>query len=433
MSGLELREVLKHYRGSEVVRAVDGVSLRVAPGELVALYGPSGSGKTTLLLLAAGIERPDAGEVRFDDRPLSGLSPPELALHQRRHVGFVTQDPHLLAGVPAVENAALKLLADRVSLREARRRAGTWLERVGLGDRLDHDPAHLSGGERQRVAIARALVNEPSLVLADEPTGNLDSRRGAEILELLANVCRRDGAGALLVTHDPQAADVADRVLVLRDGHAGGARRRRRRGAGREVARRTGAERRAVRPGALLYLYGRRLRTHPIQELLAAIGIAVGVALVFAVIVANASIGGSVAQLVDGIGGAAQMQVAARSSQGIDERLLHDVRRLPGVAHATPVLEQRAQLSGRRGRTSILLVGVDPSLARARRRAHARRRPDARHHVPAGPAAAERRRPPTRRERRTAACGATPDGARSRSACAAPPTRRALSPSSAPS
>jgi putative ABC transport system ATP-binding protein len=227
MNGLELRDVVKQYRGSEVVRAVDRVSLRVAPGELVALYGPSGSGKTTLLLLAAGIEQPDAGEVRFDGRLLSDLSPVELALHQRRTIGFVTQDAHLLPGVPAVENAALKLLADRVSLREARRRAGSWLGRVGLGHRLDHDPSQLSGGERQRVAIARALVNEPPLILADEPTGNLDSRRGGEILELLAGICRERGAGALLVTHDAQAADVADRVLVLRDGRIearGGAR-----------------------------------------------------------------------------------------------------------------------------------------------------------------------------------------------------------------
>ena len=218
LPGLELHDVVKHYRGPEVVRAIDGISLRVAPGELVALYGPSGSGKSTLLQLAAGIEQPDTGQVRFDGCPLSTLSPTELALHQRRSLGFVTQDPHLLAGVPAVENAALKLLADRVSLREARRRAGLWLERVGLGHRLDHEPARLSGGERQRVAIARALVNEPPLILADEPTGNLDSQRGGEILALLSEICRERGAGALLVTHDPQAAKIADRVLVLRDG-----------------------------------------------------------------------------------------------------------------------------------------------------------------------------------------------------------------------
>jgi ABC-type lipoprotein export system ATPase subunit len=219
VSGLELREVVKHYRGAgESVHAVDGVSLRVAPGELVALYGPCGAGKTTLLLLAAAIEQPDAGEVRFGGRALAQLSPNERAVYQRRSIGFVTQDAHLLPGVPAVENAALKLLADRISLREARRHAGMWLERVGLGHRLDHEPGRMSGGERQRVAIARALVNEPALVLADEPTGNLDSRRGGEILALLAEVCHERGASALLVTHDPQAADVADRVLVLRDG-----------------------------------------------------------------------------------------------------------------------------------------------------------------------------------------------------------------------
>jgi len=219
VTGLELRDVVKHFRGpGEPVRAVDGISLCVAPGELVALYGPSGAGKTTLLLLAAAIEPPDAGDVRFGGRSLARMSSAERALYQRRSVGFVTQDAHLLAGVPAVENAALKLLADRVQLREARRHAGVWLERVGLGHRLDHEPGRMSGGERQRVAIARALVNEPTLVLADEPTGNLDSRGGAEILALLAGVCRDRGAAALLVTHDPQAADVADRVLVLRDG-----------------------------------------------------------------------------------------------------------------------------------------------------------------------------------------------------------------------
>jgi putative ABC transport system ATP-binding protein len=218
VTGLELRAVVKHYQGGEVVRAVDGVSLRIEPGELVALYGPSGSGKTTLLLLGASIEPPDAGAVLFDGRDLGTFSNAERAVHQRRKIGFVTQDAHLIPGVPAMENAALKLLADRVSLREARRHAGQWLERVGLGHRLDHDPARLSGGERQRVAIARALVNEPPLILADEPTGNLDSRRGREILTLLSGICHERGAGALLVTHDPAAAEIADRVLALRDG-----------------------------------------------------------------------------------------------------------------------------------------------------------------------------------------------------------------------
>jgi putative ABC transport system ATP-binding protein len=163
LSVLKLRAVVKHYReSSETVRAVDGVSLEVAPGELVALYGPSGSGKTTLLLLAAGIERPDAGEVCVGGRALGELAPAEHVLKQRRSIGFVTQDPHLLPGVPAVENVALKLLADRVSLRDARRRARIWLERVGLGHRLDREPARLSGGERQRAAVARSSRCSPA-------------------------------------------------------------------------------------------------------------------------------------------------------------------------------------------------------------------------------------------------------------------------------
>jgi putative ABC transport system ATP-binding protein len=216
---LELRAVVKHYAGTtELVRAVDGVTLTVRPGELVALYGPSGSGKTTLLLLAAGIVSPDAGSVCFDGRDLAALSDAERSDYQRRDIGFVYQSSHLLAGVPALENAAVKLLADRVSLDRARLAAIPWLERVGLGTRLGHVPAKLSGGERQRVAIARALVNRPRVILADEPTGNLDTRRGAEVLQLLADLCREREAGVLLVTHDPQAAAVADRVCTLRDG-----------------------------------------------------------------------------------------------------------------------------------------------------------------------------------------------------------------------
>jgi len=220
MSALELDAVVKHYAGGggERVRAVDGVTLAVAAGEVVALYGPSGSGKTTLLLLAAGLLMPDGGTVRFGGRDVGALSAAEVAEYQRREVGFVSQAFELLPGVPALDNAAVKLLADRVPLHEARREALPWLERVGLGHRVDQPPAKLSGGERQRVAIARALANGPRLVLADEPTGNLDSRAGAEVLALLTRVSRERSAAVLLVTHDPQAAEIADRVLTLRDG-----------------------------------------------------------------------------------------------------------------------------------------------------------------------------------------------------------------------
>jgi putative ABC transport system ATP-binding protein len=216
---LGLQDVVKLYATTgEVVRAVDGVTLRVAPGEMVALCGPSGSGKSTLLLLAAGLIVPDSGTVRFGDTNLAELSADGTAEYQRREVGLVSQTIDLFPGVPTVENAAIKLLADRVPLREARRVAIPWLERVGLGHRLDHTPEQLSGGERVRVAIARALVNGPRLILADEPTGSLDTRRGLAIVELLAELGREHGAAVLLVTHDMQAAAVADRVDTLRDG-----------------------------------------------------------------------------------------------------------------------------------------------------------------------------------------------------------------------
>jgi len=219
VSELELDGVVKRYAGvSEVVNAVEDVTVSIGAGEVVALYGPSGSGKSTLLMLAAALLAPDSGVVRFDGRDLAGLSANETADYQRRQVGFIYQSFHLMSGVPAVENAAIKLLADRIPLKAARSAVIPWLERVGLERRLGHTPEQMSGGERQRVAIARALVNEPRLILADEPTGNLDSRRGAEILRLLADIARERGSAVLLVTHDPQATAVADRSYVLRDG-----------------------------------------------------------------------------------------------------------------------------------------------------------------------------------------------------------------------
>ncbi|HZV75787.1 MAG TPA: ABC transporter ATP-binding protein [Conexibacter sp.] len=216
---LLLDEVVKHYRGaSETVRAVDGVTLHVQRGEMVALYGPSGSGKTTLLLLAAGLVRPDAGTVTVEERDVGSLSRRESARYRREVIGVVLQHSHMMAGVSAVENAALKLLADQGSLMQARRRARPWLGRVGLDRQRDQLPDQLSGGERQRVAVARALANDPVLLLADEPTGSLDSERGRKVLELLREICHERGMAVLLATHDSQAAEIADRAVVLRDG-----------------------------------------------------------------------------------------------------------------------------------------------------------------------------------------------------------------------
>jgi ABC-type lipoprotein export system ATPase subunit len=219
MGRLELHGVVKHHRtAGGVVRAVEGVTLTVEAGEVVALHGPSGSGKTTLLRLAGGMLAPDAGVVRFDGRDLATLAPRELDDHKRREVGFASCDVELLPGVPALDNAAVKLLADRVPLGVARRRTAPWLERVGLGDRLDAVPARLSGGERQRVAIARALVNGPRLVLADEPTSRLEGAHGDALLALLVRVARERPAAVLIATHDPRVAEAADRALALHDG-----------------------------------------------------------------------------------------------------------------------------------------------------------------------------------------------------------------------
>jgi putative ABC transport system ATP-binding protein len=216
---LALEEVVKHFHGAgEEVRAVDGVSLELRAGEMLALQGPSGSGKTTLLLLIAALLKPDEGAIRFDGRELGSLSEDEVSEYLLRDVGFIYQSFHLMARVSVLENVAMKLMLGGMAMREAKERALPWVERVGLAERLEHTPEQLSGGERQRVAIARALSGEPRVVLADEPTGNLDSARSREIVSLLHEISREQGAGVLLVTHDSEAASLADRRHTMRDG-----------------------------------------------------------------------------------------------------------------------------------------------------------------------------------------------------------------------
>jgi putative ABC transport system ATP-binding protein len=219
---LELRDLVKHYPaiGGESVRAVDGVSLRVEPGEMVALYGPSGSGKTTLLLMVATLLAPTSGTVLIGGRDISSLSEREASRFRLTELGFIRQNFDLLPGVSAIDNAVLKLLKSH-RWSAAQREVAPLLERLGLGERLRHRAETLSMGERQRVMIARALSTEPSLLLADEPTGSLDTQRGREVLELLRELCRERGVAVVLVSHDPMAAEYADRVLALRDGRLG--------------------------------------------------------------------------------------------------------------------------------------------------------------------------------------------------------------------
>ena len=219
MSILETNGVSKQYRMGEVtVDALAGVDFRVEEGEFIAVMGPSGSGKSTLLHLLGGLDQPTDGEVALAGRVLSDLSDNQVTITRRRKVGFVFQFFNLIPTLSAEENIALPLLIDGRRPREYRERVDRLLELVGLTERRHHKPDQLSGGEQQRVAIARALVTEPAIVLADEPTGNLDSRSGDEILRLLRQLCDELGQTIVAVTHDPRAASHADRIVFLKDG-----------------------------------------------------------------------------------------------------------------------------------------------------------------------------------------------------------------------
>ena len=215
-AAVEGTALIKTYRqGDEEIRALRGVDVSVARGEFLAITGASGSGKSTLLHILGGLDRPDSGEVWIDGETLSQLDDENLALLRRRRLGFVLQFFNLLPTLTAAENAAFPLLLD--GERDALDRAEKSLQRVGLADRASHRPSQLSGGEQQRVALARALVTQPAVVLADEPTGNLDSKTGAEILKLLKDTAAA-GQTIVMVTHDERAAGFADRIVGLKDG-----------------------------------------------------------------------------------------------------------------------------------------------------------------------------------------------------------------------
>src|SRR6266566_568420 len=218
MSMLELQGVTKVYgEGDTVVNALRGVNLSVGPGAMVAVMGPSGSGKSTLLTIAGSLEEPTEGAVLIDGVPLSRMSRNAKARLRRRSIGYVFQDFNLLPGLTAVENVALPLELDGLSGRRARAAGKRTLDDLGLGERADRFPDQLSGGERQRVAIARAVVGDRRLLLADEPSGALDSVNAEEVMRLLHEACKR-GVAAVIVTHDAQLASWADRVVFLRDG-----------------------------------------------------------------------------------------------------------------------------------------------------------------------------------------------------------------------
>ena len=216
---IELKQVIRSYKmGSQEIHALDKVDLAIADGEFVAVVGPSGSGKSTLLHVVGGLDTPTSGQVLVDGQDLRQASDRELAAFRNRRVGFVFQTFHLQPTYTAMENVALPLVFARVPLKERLAKAQSVLEAVGLSDRVRHKPAQLSGGERQRVAIARALVTDPAYILADEPTGNLDTATGQEIVTLLKRLHQERAITVVLVTHDAEMAALADRRISLRDG-----------------------------------------------------------------------------------------------------------------------------------------------------------------------------------------------------------------------
>ena len=219
MEALQTSGLSKQYQMGEVtVAALRGVDFGVQQGEFVAVMGPSGSGKSTLLHLIGGLDTPSDGDVMLGGKRLAHLSDDDITIVRRRQVGFIFQFFNLLPTLSAAENVALPLLIDGKRLEDYQARVDDLLEMVGLADRAHHRPDQLSGGQQQRVAIARAFVTEPKIVLADEPTGNLDSKSGTTVLEMLRKTCKELNATVVMVTHDPRAASYADRVVFLQDG-----------------------------------------------------------------------------------------------------------------------------------------------------------------------------------------------------------------------
>ena len=216
---IRIQDLHRHFEmGQETVRALDGVSMAVKEGEFLGVMGPSGSGKSTLLYLIGGLDRPTTGRIWVRDQDITALDENGLARYRRRAVGFVFQTFNLISTMGALENVEFPMLFARVPPARRRERARYLLELIGLADRMGHKPTELSGGQQQRVAIARALVNDPAIILADEPTGNLDSHTGAEVMAILARLNQEQGRTVVVVSHDPSITDFTSRCIRLLDG-----------------------------------------------------------------------------------------------------------------------------------------------------------------------------------------------------------------------
>ncbi len=217
---IQVENLVKTYQlGKISIPALRGISFDVAKGEFLVVMGPSGSGKTTLLNLVGAIDKPTSGKISIDDRDITTLGEGELTKLRRHKIGFIFQFYNLIPALTALENVELPMLTAGISRKDASKRASQLLETVGLAERVGHLPDELSGGEQQRVAIARALANKPSVILADEPTGDLDTKTGIEVVQILYDTSKKENATVIVVTHDPAITEKADRILRMRDGN----------------------------------------------------------------------------------------------------------------------------------------------------------------------------------------------------------------------
>jgi putative ABC transport system ATP-binding protein len=216
---IQLKSVSKNYKmGEEIIQALNNVNLLVKNGEFLAIMGPSGSGKSTLANIIGGLDDPDDGEVIVDGNPLAKAKDKVLSLYRNKKIGFIFQSFNLQPAYNALENVEVPLLFSKVSPKERRKKAEECLALVGLTDRAKHKPSELSGGQRQRVCIARALANNPEIIIADEPTGNLDTKKGQEIIALLSELNKKKGITLIVITHDPNVAAMAHRIIKIQDG-----------------------------------------------------------------------------------------------------------------------------------------------------------------------------------------------------------------------
>ena len=356
---IELEDLTKVYDlGEQKIHALRGISLNVYPGEIVVLMGPSGSGKSTLMNVLGCLDKPTSGHYRFLDREVADLSQDEMAFLRNHEIGFVFQNYNLLARTTAAENVELPMLYDGADPRLRRSKAREILGRVGLADRLDHQPTKLSGGQQQRVAIARALLNEPRLILADEPTGNLDSKTGAEILNLFKSLNQERGITVVLVTHDPGVASIGHRVIHFKDGivereEKNGARPSV--SASSEKARPTKNRSLAADFSANVGIAVNALKVNKMRSSLTMLGVVIGVAAVIAMVAIGEGTKQRIAKQMSRLGsnrltvysGAGRRGGRSRGAQSVNTLKAADARAIlenvPGVLKVAPTVRGRAQ------------------------------------------------------------------------------------------